>query len=99
MLTAIVLRDDELAALTRHETLALEHLLHERMSEIARTRKSGDSSLLLAIKAADYLAPLLDELGDDATAELLAGVAASPLGRTAFDRANRVAELTEPHAA
>jgi hypothetical protein len=99
MLTAIVLRDDELAMLSRHEVLALEHLLHERMSEIARTRKSGDSSLLLAIKAADYLAPLLDELGDDATAELLADVAASALGRTAFDRANRVAALTDTHAA
>jgi hypothetical protein len=99
MLTAIVLRDDELATLTRHEVLALEHLLHERMSEIARTRRSGDSALLLAIKAADYLAPLLDELGDDAVAELLADVAVSALGREAFDRAAQVAALTASTAA
>jgi hypothetical protein len=99
MLTAIVLRDDELATLSRHEVLALEHLLHERMSEIARTRRSGDSALLLAIKAADYLAPLLDELGDDAVAELLADVAVSALGREAFDRAAQVAALTASTAA
>jgi hypothetical protein len=99
MLTAIVLRDSELAQLSRHEVLALEHLLHERMSEIARTRRSGDSSLLLAIKAADYLSPLLDELGDEATAELLADVSVSDIGRTAYDRATAVAALTAPHAA
>jgi hypothetical protein len=99
MLTAIVLRDDELASLTRHEVLALEHLMHERLSEIARTRRSGDSSLLLAIKAADYLAPLLDELGDDAVAELVAGVLVSDLGRAALDRAAAVAKLTETTAA
>jgi len=38
MLTAIVLRDREVAGLTRHELLALEYLLHERFSEVARTR-------------------------------------------------------------
>lgn len=99
MLTAMILRDAELATLSRHETLALEHLLHERMSEIARRRKSGDSALLLAIKAADYLAPLLDEMGDDYVVELLAQVATSDLGRVAFDRALAVAALTEPLAA
>lgn len=99
MLTAIVLRDEERRALTRHEVLALEHLLHERMSEIARTRRSGDSALLLAIKAADYLAPLLDELGDDAVAALLSDLAVSELGRTAFQRATAVAALTDSHAA
>jgi hypothetical protein len=99
MLTAIVLRDDELATLSRHEVLGLEHLLHERMSEIARTRRSGDSSLLLAIKAADYLAPLLEELGDDEVAELLAGLAASQLGQEAFRRVTAVAALTAPNAA
>jgi hypothetical protein len=99
MLTTIVLRDDELASLTRHEVLALEHLLHDRLSEVARTRKSGDSSLLLAIKAADYLAPLLDELGDDATMDLVAEVADSELGRLAFERATAVAALTDSHAA
>ncbi|MDQ1711846.1 MAG: hypothetical protein QOE45_1296 [Frankiaceae bacterium] len=99
MLTAIVLRDDELAALTPHEALALEHLLHDRLSEVARTRKSGDSSLLLAIKAADYLSPLLDELGDAAAMELVDAVANSDLGRLAFERATAVAALTAPHAA
>jgi hypothetical protein len=99
MLAVLVLRDAELAALTRNEVLALEHLLHERMSEVARTRKSGDSSLLFAIKAAEYLAPLLDELGDDDAMDLLREVAASPLGRTAFDRASVVAALTAPYAA
>ena len=94
MLTAIVLRDQELATLSRTEVLALEHLLHERMSEVARTRRSGDSALLLAIKSADYLAPLLDELGDDETYDLLAEVAASDLGRVAFDRAAAIAALT-----
>ena len=94
MLTAIVLRDDELSTLSRNETLALEHLLHERLSEVARGRRSGDSALLLAIKAADYLAPLLDELGDDETYDLLAAVATSELGRAAFDRAKAVAALT-----
>ena len=74
MLAVLVLRDAELAALTRNEVLALEHLLHERMSEVARTRRSGDSSLLFAIKAAEYLAPLLDELGDD-DPELAADIA------------------------
>lgn len=98
-MTAMILRDAELKTLTRHEQLALEHLLHERMSEVARCRKSGDSALLLAIKAADYLAPLLDELGDDDTVELLGAVAASELGRTAFARALAVAALTEPAAA
>lgn len=99
MLTAIVLRDDELASLTRSEVLALEFLLHERLSEVARARKSGDSALLLAIKAADYLAPLLDELGDDGVGELLATVLASPLAERAFERANAVAALTARHAA
>lgn len=99
MLTAIVLRDDELATLTRHEVLALEHLLHERLSEIARTRRSGDSSLLLAIKAADYLAPLLDELGDDAAFELLSCVRVSDVGQEAFRRATAIAALTESTAA
>jgi hypothetical protein len=94
MLTAIVLRDEELATLTRHEVLALEHLLHDRLSEVARTRKSGDSSLLLAIKAADYLAPLLDELGDAAAMDLVAEVGDSELGRLAFERATAVAALT-----
>ncbi|HEX8004680.1 MAG TPA: hypothetical protein VF519_18490 [Mycobacteriales bacterium] len=94
MLTAIVLRDTERATLSRHEVLALEHLLHERLSEVARDRRSGDSALLLAIKAADYLAPLLDELGDEATFALLATVSATELGRAAFDRATAVAALT-----
>ncbi|HEV2891499.1 MAG TPA: hypothetical protein VGX28_14095 [Frankiaceae bacterium] len=94
MLTAIVLRDDELATLSRSETLALDYLLHERLSEIARGRRSGDSALLLAIKAADYLAPLLDELGDDGTYDLLDAVAASDLGCAALDRARAVAALT-----
>lgn len=94
MLTAIVLRDAELATLSRTELLAMEHLLHERLSEVARGRRSGDSALLLAIRAADYLAPLLDELGDDAAYDLLEAVAASPLGREAFDRATVVAALT-----
>jgi hypothetical protein len=99
MLAALVLRDTELASLTRNETLALEHLLHERMSEVARTRRSNDSSLLFAIKAAEYLAPLLDELGDADAADLLHRVAVSPLGQTAFERVGRVAELTAPYAA
>lgn len=99
MLTALMLRDTELASLSRHEVLALEHLLHERLSEVARNRKSGDSALLLAIRAAGYLAPLLDELGDEAVATLLAGVRESALGRTAFARAYAVAALTEVDAA
>jgi hypothetical protein len=99
MLTAIVLRDDELARLSRPEVLALEFLLHERMSEVARARRSGDSALLLAIKAADYLAPLLDELGDERVGELLAAVMASPLAQVAFERANAVAALTARDAA
>lgn len=99
MLTAMLLRDAELTTLTRHETLALEHLLHERLSEVARGRKSGDSALLLAIKAADYLAPLLDELGDDEVGTLLARVRESALGRTAFARVYAVAALTEVDAA
>lgn len=94
MLTAIVLRDDELAELSRNEVLALEYLLHERLSEVARDRRSGDSALLLAIKAADYLAPLLDELGDDATAALLDDVSVSEGGQAAFERARAVAALT-----
>lgn len=99
MLTAMILRDAELSTLSRHETLALEHLLHERLSEIARGRKSGDSALLLAIKAADYLAPLLDELGEDETVTLLGRVRQSPIGRTAVARAYAVAALTESNAA
>jgi hypothetical protein len=99
MLTAIVLRDDEVASLTRHEVLGLEHLLHERLSEVARDRRSGDSSLLLAIKAADYLAPLLDELGDDETFDLLDRLAASPVALVAFARAEVVAALTAADAA
>lgn len=99
MLTAIVLRDSELATLSRHEVLAMEHLLHERLSEVARGRRSGDSALLLAIKAADYLSPLLDELGDDDVETLLATLARSELGRTALDRATAVAALTDTQAA
>jgi hypothetical protein len=98
MLTAIVLHDTERSALSPHQTLAMEHLLHERLSEVARTRRSGDSALLLAIRAADYLAPLLDEIGDDATTALLDEMRASELGRAAFDRAAAVAALTA-HAA
>lgn len=99
MLAALVLRDTELASLTRNEILALEHLLHERMSEVARTRRSHDTSLLFAIKAAEYLAPLLDELGDDGALDLLHQVAISPIGQTAFERVARVAALTAPYAA
>lgn len=99
MLTAIVLRDREIAALSRTEVLALEYLLHERFSEIARTRKSGDSALLLAIRAADYLAPLLDDLGQDETTELLDAVAESDLGAAALSRAEIVADLTHADAA
>ncbi len=98
MLTAIVLRDDELSTLSRTEVLALEHLLHDTLSDVARTRRSGDSALLLAIKAADYLAPLLDELGDEGVATLLDEVAHSAVGRAALARANEVAALTR-HAA
>ena len=95
MLTAIVLRDDELAGLSRHEQLGLEFLLHDSLSEVARTRRSGDSALLLAIKAADYLAPLYDELGDDDATHLLSEVAESELGRAALARAARVAAITD----
>ncbi len=98
MLTQIVLRDDELATLSRTEVLGLEHLLHERLSEVARSRKSGDSALLLAIKAADYLAPLLDELGDAATDDLLHDLAESDLGHAAFERVSVVAELASSAA-
>jgi len=94
MLTAIVLRDDELSTLSRNQVLALEHLLHDTLSDVARTRRSGDSALLLAIKAADYLAPLIDELGDEGVEELLDEVAHSDLGRTALQRANEVAAIT-----
>lgn len=99
MLTALILRDAERATLSRHEVLALEHLLHERMSDVARTRGSGDSALLLAIRAADYLAPLLDELGDDDVTRLLTDITASEVGRMAFARALAVAALTEDIAA
>lgn len=98
-MTPIMLRDSELAGLSRHEVLAIEHLLHERMSEIARTRKAGDSALLLAIRAADYLAPLLADLGDEATADLLAETARSETARVALDRAEAVARLTAAEAA
>lgn len=98
MLTAIVLRDTELATLSRPEVLALEHLLHERLSEVARRRRSGDSALLLAIRAADYLAPLLDEMGDEGVATLLADVTAKDVAKTAFARAYAVAALTEDAA-
>ncbi|HVF04735.1 MAG TPA: hypothetical protein VNA20_07845 [Frankiaceae bacterium] len=99
MLTALILRDCEAATLSRTETLALEHLLHERLSEVACGRKSGDSALLLAIRAAEYLAPLLDELGEDGTTALLTAVRRSPVARTAFDRASAVAALTADVAA
>jgi hypothetical protein len=94
MLTPIVLRDTELSTLSRHQTLAMEHLLHERLSEVARARRSGDSALLLAIRASDFLSPLLDELGDEATFALLDELRTSALGRTAFERASAVAALT-----
>lgn len=99
MLTALMLRDAELATLSRTETIALEHLLHERLSEVARGRRSGDSSLLFAIRAAAYLAPLYDELGEDGTAALLAAVRQSPVGLVAFARASAVAALTDSTAA
>lgn len=95
MLTPIVLRDTELATLSRHQTLALEHLLHERLSEVARARRSGDSALLLAIRAADFLAPLFDELGDDETFALLDDLRVSALWATASDRVAAVAALTD----
>lgn len=98
-MTAMILRDSETATLSRHEVLALEHLVHERLSEIARGRKSGDSALLLAIRAADYLAPLLDELTDDEVDTLLDRVRESAVGRTAFARTFAVAALTEVDAA
>ena len=94
MLTAIVLRDTELAGLSRHEVLAMEHLIHERLSEVARLRRSGDSALLLAIKSADYLAPLFEELGDDETFDLLDRVRESDTWQTASDRVAAVAALT-----
>jgi hypothetical protein len=95
MLTAIVLRDSERALLNGHQVMALEHLLHERFSEVARARRSGDSALLLAIKAADYLAPLFEELGDDAAFALLDEVRGSALAQTAFDRVTAMAALTD----
>ena len=99
MLTSLILRDPEVAPLSRHEKLALEHLLHERLSEVARGRKSADSALLLAIRAAGYLAPLLDELGEAGTAELLRAVRRSPVGQHAFVRAGALAAITDSSAA
>jgi hypothetical protein len=91
VLTAIILRDDELASLSRHEVFALEHILHERLSAVARARRNNDSALLLAIKAADYLAPLLDELGDRRADRVIKGVASSSLGTLALERAMTLA--------
>jgi hypothetical protein len=98
MLTAIVLRDTERAALSRLEVLGVEHLLYDYLSEIARDRKHGNSALLLAIKSADYLAPILEELGDEGAIELLDAIRESALGQTIVDRASQVAALTESAA-
>ena len=93
MLTTILLSDAELAQLSRHEGLAVEHLIHERLSEAARAQHSGDRALLLAIKSAEFLEPLLDELGDDGCDALIATVRCHDVARVALSRADQVAQL------
>jgi hypothetical protein len=85
-LSLILLRDGERARLSRHEVLAVEFLVHERLAEIARERTSSDASLLLVIKAADFMGPLIEELGDEEAKALVARVAASDIGAAAFER-------------
>lgn len=95
MLTAIILRRSEWARLSRVQRLALEFLVHDRLSEIARHRRSGDTALLLAIRAAEYLEPLLDELGAGGCDDLLTDVRVSDLGLSALLRTEEMAALAE----
>ena len=68
------------------------------LSEVACFRRSGDSALLLAIKAADYLAAAGRDGDEDVTAPL-DEVRGTDVARTAFSRAYAIAALTEPNAA
>ena len=95
MLTRIMLRADEINDLAPAELLALEYLLHDRLAELSRDKRSGDAALLLAIRAARYLEPLIGELGEETTDALLESVRCSDLGRVALERTTEMAALAE----
>lgn len=99
MLTRIVLDDQSVAELSGFEVLALEYLVYDHLSEAARRRRSGDTALLLAIKAAEFLAPLVASHGDAGCDELLAAVRASATARAAIARADQILRLVAPDAA
>ncbi len=95
MLTRLMLRADELADLSPAEILALEYVMHERLAELSRDHRSGDAALLLAIRAARYLEPLIAEMGEDGADILLGIVRDSAVGRRALDRTTEMAALAE----
>jgi hypothetical protein len=94
MLTRVLMRDAELAALDEDDRLALEYVVRTTMSEVARDRRHGDSALLLAVSAAEVLEPLLDRLGEHEVDDLLARTLGSDLGQVALRRAHDLAALT-----
>lgn len=95
MMTRVVLRDAELAALSDDERLALEYAIRSALSETARERRAGDSALLLAVSAAEVLGVLLEHVGEAGAEALIDDVLASEIGRTALLRASAVARLTD----
>ena len=94
-LSLILLSDGERARLSRVEVLAVEFLMHRRLAEIAKERRSADTSLLLAIKAAEFRAPLVAALGDQEVDALVARVAASEIGALALGRVAAVARSVD----
>jgi hypothetical protein len=95
MLTRIMLRADQIIDLAPIEMLALEYVLHERLAELSRDTRSGDAALLLAIRAARYLEPVIEALGADTADALLDAVRRSEIGRTALERTTEMAALAE----
>ncbi len=95
MLTRIMLRADEIAELSPIELLAFEYVLHDRLADLSRDRRSGDAALLLAIRAARYLEPIIADVGPATADALLDSVRRSDLGRAALDRATELAALAE----
>lgn len=94
MLTRMLLRDAEIARLSVDERLALEYVVRTTLSEMARSRRSGDSALLFAIAAAEIWAVLIRSRDDDAVEALVEKVRASRIGRTTLDRVRQVTAVT-----
>ena len=94
MLSLIALADADLSPLSAYERLAVEYLLRDELSELARERRTGDTALLLAISAAEVLHILHREMSSAEVDDLLDRVRHAAVGQLAIERAAQLAHLS-----